>query len=257
MVASQPMLTESASIYETERDRLKSVSQVYGHLGSPIEQAVRRAALGVIRAHSIMKPNILELGCSDGYMTSLLNVIASDHVVVEAAPEFLEAARGAVPEGVDFVQALFEEYEPDRQFDLVVMSFILEHVAEPRALIARARRWLTPHTGRIVAIVPNIRAFSRQLGRAIGVVGELAEITPSEQAHGHRRSYDRIAFDRDVEGAGAEILARGGLVVKPFANTHMDLMLRQGIIGADQLLGLERLGIEYPDLCHSIYVVAR
>jgi len=175
---------------------------------------------------------------------------------VEAASEFIETARKTSPR-VTFVQALFEEYEPTRHFDLVIMSFILEHVAEPSELIARTRAWLTPETGRIVAIVPNIRAFSRQLGRAIGVVGDLAEITPSEAAHGHRRSYDRITFDRDIERGGAEILARGGLVVKPFANVHMDMMLRQGIIGPDQLLGLERLAAEYPDLCHSIYVVAR
>jgi 2-polyprenyl-3-methyl-5-hydroxy-6-metoxy-1,4-benzoquinol methylase len=257
MSASGAISPRSTSTYDTERDRLKTVSQAYEHLGSPLEQAVRRAALGVIRAYSVIKPSILELGCSDGYMTSLLNVIASDHVVVEAAPEFIEAARKSVPEGVTFVQALFEEYEPGRQFDLIIMSFILEHIVEPSDLIGRARRWLTPDTGRIVAIVPNIRALSRQLGRAIGVVGDLAEITPSEQAHGHRRSYDRIAFDRDVERSGAEILARGGLVVKPFANTHMDMMLRQGIIGEEQLLGLELLGAEYPDLCHSIYVVAR
>jgi 2-polyprenyl-3-methyl-5-hydroxy-6-metoxy-1,4-benzoquinol methylase len=257
MTATHPISAASSSIHETERDRLKTVSQAYEHLGSPLEQAVRRAALSVITAHSVIRPSVLELGCSDGYMTSLLNVIASDHVVVEAAQEFIEAARDAVPKGVTFVQALFEEYEPSRQFDLIVMSYILEHVIDPSDLMARARCWLTPIIGRIIAIVPNIRALSRQLGRAIGVVGELAEITPSEQAHGHRRSYDRIAFDRDVERGGAEILARGGLVVKPFANIHMDMMLRQGIIGADQLLGLEKLGAEYPDLCHSIYVVAR
>jgi hypothetical protein len=34
-------------------------------------------------------------------------------------------------------------------------------------------------------------------------------------------------------------------------------MLRQGIIGEDQMRGLERLGTEYPDLCHSVYAVAR
>jgi 2-polyprenyl-3-methyl-5-hydroxy-6-metoxy-1,4-benzoquinol methylase len=258
MSDNQAALPGPASFRNIESDRLQTVSKLYEHLGSPIEQAVRRAALGMIKAHSVVsKPKLLELGCSDGYMTSLLNVIASEHVVVEAASDFIDKARSAVPEGVTFIQALFEEYEPARQFDLVIMSFILEHVADPSDLIARARHWLTPDTGRIIAIVPNIRAFSRQLGRAIGVVGELAEITPSEAAHGHRRSYDRISFDRDVERGGAEILARGGLVVKPFANTQMDLMLHQGIIGEDQLLGLERLGAEYPDLCHSIYVVAR
>lgn len=243
---------------DSERDRLNSVSQVYEHLGSPIEHAVRRAALRMVKAHCVVeRPSILELGCSDGYMTSLLNVIASDHVVIEAAAEFIAAAEKAVKGNVKFVETLFEEYEPEQQFDLVVMSFILEHIVDPSELIARARTWLKPQTGRIIAIVPNIRALSRQLGRAIGVVIDLAEITPSELAHGHRRSYDRITFDRDIEGGGAEILARGGLVVKPFANFHMDQMLRQGIIGEDQMLGLERLGTEYPDLCHSIYAVAR
>ena len=42
-------------------------------------------------------------------------------------------------------------------------------------------------------------------------------------------------------------------MVKPFANMHMDLMLRQGIIGPDQLRGLElRRGIPRSmsfDLC--------
>ena len=243
---------------DAERERLNSVTQAYEHLGSPIEHAVRRAALRMIKAHTMVdRPSILELGCSDGYMTSLLNVIASEHIVIEAAAEFIAAAQEAVKGNVKFVETLFEDYEPDRQFDLVVMSFILEHIVDPSELIRRARRWLKPQTGRIIGIVPNIRALSRQLGRAIGVVGELAEITPSELAHGHRRSYDRISFDRDIEGGGAEILARGGLVVKPFANFHMDQMLRQGIIGEDQMRGLERLGTEYPDLCHSVYVVAR
>lgn len=242
---------------ENERQRLEAVSRVYEHLGSPLEHFVRRAALRVLRAHIVDNPRVLELGCSDGYMTKLLAEVASVHVVVDAASDFIEKARLSVPAKVKFHQALFEDYNPNHRFDVVVMSFILEHVVAPRALIARARGWLESPASRIFAVVPNIRALSRQLGRAIGVVGDLAEITPSELAHGHRRSYDRISFDRDIEGGGAEILARGGLVVKPFANAHMDPMLNQGIIGPDQLRGLELLGTEYPDLCHSLYVIAR
>jgi 2-polyprenyl-3-methyl-5-hydroxy-6-metoxy-1,4-benzoquinol methylase len=241
---------------EEERQRLESVSRVYEHLGSPLEHFVRRVALRVLRTHISGHPRILELGCSDGFMTKLLAEIASAHVVVDAASDFIEKARLSVPAKVTFHRALFEEYDPDEKFDVVVMSFILEHVVDPRALIARARTWLATPGGRIFAVVPNIRAMSRQLGRAIGVVGDLTEITPSELAHGHRRSYDRVTFDRDIEGGGAEILARGGLVVKPFANVHMDAMLKQGIIGSEQLRGLELLGTEYPDLCHSLYVIA-
>ncbi|WP_162232243.1 class I SAM-dependent methyltransferase [Methylogaea oryzae] len=243
--------------HSSEREFVDAASKNYEHLGSPIEHAVRRAALNVIRGHVDARPSVLELGCSDGYMTSLLSTIAGRHVVVEAAADFIEATRKVVPDTVEFHHSLFEEYEPDDRFDLIVASYILEHVVDPRSLIERLRLWLNPKTGRLFLVVPNIRALSRQLGRAIGVVGELGEITESERIHGHRRSYDRVSFDRDIEGGGAQILARGGLVVKPFANFHFDAMLRQGIIGEDQLRGLELLGTEYPDLCHSIYVVAR
>jgi 2-polyprenyl-3-methyl-5-hydroxy-6-metoxy-1,4-benzoquinol methylase len=250
-------LDDQRATLDDERHRLEVASEAYEHLGSPLEHYIRQAAIRVLQAHVVGRPRILELGCSDGYMTSLLAQIASAHVVVDAAQEFIEKARLAVPETVEFHQALFEEYEPGQSFDVVVMSFILEHIIDPPALIARARSWLTQPAGRLFAVVPNIRALSRQLGRAIGVVGDLAEITASELAHGHRRSYDRTTFDRDIEGGGAEILARGGLVVKPFANTHMDMMLKQGIIGLEQLRGFELLGTEYPDLCHSLYVIAR
>ena len=250
-------MNDPQAVKNDERQRLEAVSKVYVHLGSPLEHYVRHAAIRVLQAHVTGRPRILELGCSDGYMTSLLAQIASAHVVVDAAQEFIEKARLAVPDTVEFHQALFEDYEPAQSFDVVVMSFVLEHIIDPPALIARARGWLTQPAGRIFAVVPNIRALSRQLGRAIGVVGDLAEITASELAHGHRRSYDRITFDRDIEGGGAKILARGGLLVKPFANAHMDAMLKQGIIGSEQLRGLELLGTEYPDLCHSLYVIAR
>ena len=42
MSSNQATSTGSTSNYDTERDRLKTVSQAYEHLGSPIEQAVRR-----------------------------------------------------------------------------------------------------------------------------------------------------------------------------------------------------------------------
>ncbi len=37
--------TAPSQFREVENDRLQAVSKVYEHLGSPIEQAVRRAAL--------------------------------------------------------------------------------------------------------------------------------------------------------------------------------------------------------------------
>ena len=70
-------------------------------------------------------------------------------------------------------------------------------------------------------------------------------------------SLNRIAFDREIATAGGDILQRGGLLLKPFANFQMDQMIEAGIIGPDQLDGFEILGAEYPDLCTALYAVFR
>ncbi len=238
-----------------ERAFLNSLE--YPQIHSPWERAVRRAGVNAVRGYLPPKAAILELGCADGYMTSLLAELAGRHVVVDAVPAFIAEAKKIAPPGVEFVDSLFEEYEPAEPYDLVVMSFILEHVLDPVALMARARAWLKPHTGRVLMTVPNRRSLSRLLARAMGLVRELEDLTENDLAHGHRRCYDRVSFDRDVEKAGLEAVARGGLVVKPFANFQLDRMIQDGILGREQLDGLEKLGAEFPDACAAIYTVAR
>jgi 2-polyprenyl-3-methyl-5-hydroxy-6-metoxy-1,4-benzoquinol methylase len=238
-----------------EREFLNSLE--YPQIDSPWEQAVRRAAVNAVHGFLPPRAAVLELGCADGYMTSLLAPLASRHIVVDAVPAFIAEAKKIAPPGVEFVDSLFEEYEPAEPFDLVVMSFVLEHVLDPVALMSRARAWLKPHTGRVLMTVPNRRSMSRLLARSMGLVRELEDLTENDLSHGHRRCYDRASFDRDVEAAGLEAVARGGLVVKPFANFQLDRMIRDGILGRPQLDGLEKLGAEYPDACAALYTVAR
>lgn len=200
------------------------------------------------------KPDILELGCAEGYMTRLLADFSGRHVVVDASHDFLSAAARHVPSHVEFHESLFESFTPGDRFDVVVMSYILEHVADPSALVARARTWLK-EGGFLFAAVPNSRALSRQLGRSLGVVKDLYGITPLEQIHGHRRSYDRTSLDQDIKSGGGKIFLRGGLMMKPFSTHQMDEMLKTGIIGNEHLDALLELGAEYPDLTHTVYAL--
>ena len=236
-----------------EREFLRRIAENYPEIQSPTEHAVRRAAVNVARGLLLPGGRLLELGCADGYMARRMSPHAGTHVVVDA----VTFASTRFPDSVEFRQSLFEEFSPEERFDLVVMCLVLEHVLDPVALMARARSWIDPERGRILAIVPNMRALSRQLARAMGIVDELDELTPNDRAHGHRRCYDRIALDREIATAGGDILQRGGLLLKPFANFQMDQMIEAGIIGPDQLDGLEILGAEYPDLCTALYAVFR
>ncbi len=238
---------------ERERAFLARVSQDYPEIESETEHALRRAAVRLTRTLLPPAAEVIELGTADGYMARLLAPHVARHDIVDAVA--FPVTR--LPETARFHRALFEEFEPEAPADLVIMSLVLEHVVDSVGLIERARGWLKPETGRILAIVPNMRALSRQLARAMGLIPELDHLTENDLAHGHRRCYDRFRLDREIGQAGGEVLLRGGLLLKPFANFQMDRMIAAGILGEPQMDGLDALAAEYPDLATAIYAVCR
>ena len=238
---------------EDEHAFLQRVAEDYPEIESETEHALRRAAARLVESLLPPAARVLELGTADGYMARLLAPRVARHVIVDAVRH--RAAR--LPPGAEFVEGLFEDYAPAERFDLVILSLVLEHVRDPVALLARARGWLVPRTGRALAIVPNRRALSRQLARAMGLIEALDTLTPNDHAHGHRRTYDHSQLDREIAAAGGRVLLGGGLLLKPFANFQMDRMIAGGIIGRAQLDGLDALAAEYPDLATALYAVFR
>ena len=47
-------------------------------------------------------------------------------------------------------------------------------------------------------------------------------------ATGHRRVYDRILLNRDIEAAGLEQVSSGGLLLKLLADFQMDKLIDTG-----------------------------
>jgi hypothetical protein len=91
----------------------------------------------------------------------------------------------------------------------------------------------------------------------MGLVESLYELTPNDLRGGHRRVYDRVTLNRELELAGFDVVSQGGIFFKPFADFQMDKLIDFGIIGEPQLEGLYKLGYEYPDFCADVYVIAR
>jgi SAM-dependent methyltransferase len=111
---------------------------------------------------------LLDAGCGDG---KFLARIASEHPRAEVAgldfsPRAVEAVRdklgvtahcGTLPE--------VAEQSPEPAFDVVTMWWYLEHVPDPAAVIAAARKLLRPG-GWIAIAVPNVRSLNAALFRA-------------------------------------------------------------------------------------------
>lgn len=196
----------------------------------------------------------LELGCSDGYMTEMLSLQLEHLDVIDGSTQFLAAAAERKLANVHYQLSLFEEFQPQRQYDYVFASFILEHVLEPLPVLAMAKRALKPG-GKLFVAVPNARALSRQLAMHMGLIEDLKNLTQNDLVNGHRRVYDRVYFNRDLQKAGFRTVAEGGLMLKILADFQLDKLFDDGFLKQQHIDGLYKLGLEYPDLCGSLFSV--
>jgi len=105
---------------------------------------------------------LLDVGCSSGAFLLAAHEIGLDAEGVEISPEAADAARRA---GFRVFTGLLEDAAyPDASFDAVTLIELLEHLREPRALLAECRRILRPG-GVVLATTPNGASWT---ARAMG-----------------------------------------------------------------------------------------
>lgn len=136
--------------------------------------------------------SLLEIGCGNGGMTRLLaprvdRVVAFD----VSAPSLRQLEEMQIP-NVETVQGLVENFKPERTYNWVILSEVIEHLRDPMSTVRRALEFVSPG-GTLVITTPNghwesdehLHEFSLQ-----SLVALLAQL-PCE---GFRASYLR---DRD------------------------------------------------------------
>ena len=196
----------------------------------------------------------LELGCYKGDVTELLAQRYENLTVVEASAELVAEARRRVGGNVAFVHSLFETAVLDGSFDAIFLMHTLEHLDDAQLVLRRIRGWMSGG-GRLFVVVPNANAPSRQIAVQMGLIPHNSAITDAERAHGHRKTYTLDTLEREVLDAELAVVHRGGVFFKPLANYQFDKLLGGDVITPDYLEGCYRLGMHYPDLCASVFVV--
>jgi methionine biosynthesis protein MetW len=108
---------------------------------------------------------VLDLGCRDGALTQAYSE-GNDVVGVDADRDALAAAAalGIETHWADLDRPL--DF-PDTSFDVVVAGELLEHLRDPRRLVAEAGRVLRPG-GTFIASVPNAYRLKRRLFFLLG-----------------------------------------------------------------------------------------
>jgi 2-polyprenyl-3-methyl-5-hydroxy-6-metoxy-1,4-benzoquinol methylase len=191
----------------------------------------------------------LELGPAEGVMTEALAAAFPSLTLVDGAERFCADLRARYP-AATVACSIFEEFEPAHQFDTIVLGHVLEHVQDPRLILARVRGWLAP-AGVVCAAVPNARSLHRQAAVLMGLLATEHSLNESDLHHGHRRVYDPDTLRADFVAAGLAIQHFGGYWIKPLSNAQIEASWTPEMLEA-----FMRLGERYPDIAGENYVIA-
>jgi ubiquinone/menaquinone biosynthesis C-methylase UbiE len=112
--------------------------------------------------------SVLEIGCGEGFVLDYLVKRKPElkYTGVDLNSEAVKMARRITAPGIDYVCANGEQIPlPDKRFDLVIMSEVLEHVATPENVLAEALRLGNPYVLVTVPLEPYFRGVSDLLVR--------------------------------------------------------------------------------------------
>jgi 2-polyprenyl-3-methyl-5-hydroxy-6-metoxy-1,4-benzoquinol methylase len=107
---------------------------------------------------------VLEIGCGAGATLAVIKARWPNCQVVgvELRAEAIDVARrgGLIDEILqgDVLDRTSLDFARGR-FDVIVLSHVLEHFAQPELVLERARRWLSP-AGCLLVALPNVRHLS-------------------------------------------------------------------------------------------------
>lgn len=192
--------------------------------------------------------SILELGLGHGYTTGFFSQHFPRHVVLEASTAIIDNFNEKYPNhGAEIIETHFEDFKTEEKFDVVMMGFILEHVTDPRKLLAHFKQFLKPGGSAFVA-VPNAEVLNRRLGHLAGMLPDVHTLSENDLLLGHRRYYTVSSLQEEVRKAGFHLEKMEGIYLKPLTTRQLvSLSLDKRILDA-----LCEVGIEYPELCCGI-----
>jgi len=142
------------------------------HSGHPMQRFWHRGKLvmidQLIRPHLRAGSRLLEVGCGAGNLLVQASVSGSYPVALDLSMQALTFVRSRLKEAqstpeapIDFActQAIGESLPfPDNTFECILLSEVIEHLAEPQISIREAVRVLCPG-GRLLVTTPNYRSF--------------------------------------------------------------------------------------------------
>jgi SAM-dependent methyltransferase len=174
---------------------------------------------------------LLDLGCSSGAFLSLLDRRKWSLYGIEMSEESAKAA-GANSGAEVFVGEILDAKYPPESLDVITCFDVLEHLYEPRLVLARVAEWLKPG-GIFYVLIPNIDSVEARIFKSYWHGLELPR---------HLFHYSPASLRFLAESAGLKTVS-----LQTRRNAALGTSLRY--VGDDLLrrFGIERTPVAYRD----------
>jgi 2-polyprenyl-3-methyl-5-hydroxy-6-metoxy-1,4-benzoquinol methylase len=207
-------------------------------------------------AESIMRlantGSTLDLGLGHGYTTLHFSKYFKKYKVLEGAQSiidlFLEKYKNFKGE---ITHIFFEEYDTTEKFDNIIMTFILEHVEDPKLVLKKYRKFLK-EDGALFVAVPNFAALNKRIALEAGLINNMNVLSAADLQLGHRRLFDVDSIARLLNETGFVIECIEGVFLKPLTTSQiLSLNLQKEVLEA-----FSKIGKNYPELSVGLLIKA-
>ncbi|KUR71905.1 methyltransferase [Novosphingobium fuchskuhlense] len=191
-----------------------------------------KSLLSTVRGNQL---SVLDIGGGSGWLLDMVR--DADPRVTQTTVVDLDAGAAGLAraKGHTFVQGRIEDAALDGTFDFILMLNLIEHVADPRAMLAKVRRLLKPG-GQLFIKTPNYASLDARLFRHRSWAGFH---TPRHFVLFQRRSLETLARE-----CGLEPVSFSYTQGAPFWSVSLLEELRR--------LGLVRITAERPAVTHPL-----
>jgi 2-polyprenyl-3-methyl-5-hydroxy-6-metoxy-1,4-benzoquinol methylase len=159
--------------------------------------------------------DVLDVGCSSGYLARPLTDAGARVLGLEIDPDAAAQARSVCAEVVvGDVESMELPFEPE-SFDVILCGDVVEHLRDPGAALARLQPLLRPG-GRLVLTTPNVANWSMRLSLLAGR-WRYTERGILDRTHTHL--FTRTTLVETVESAGYRVVTLDHTAPVPFVGT--------------------------------------
>ncbi len=236
--------------HQDEKERLNSTGEIYTREAGQLNRDIASYYTLKITKQYSDRGIAVQLGLGDGFIASAMAQNFERFVVLEGSSAVINSVQN-LPEKIEVVETLFEDFRVNDVFDWVFGHHVLEHVQDPGKIARLVLKWLKPG-GHAIFTVPNAASLHRRIGVEMGLLSRLDELHEQDVALGHRRVYFTEDLQNQIKEAGFEVIAAKGYMLKLVSQRQMKDWSRD-LLDACFALSLSLS----PEMCSNIFILAQ